>query len=182
MDRTLFGAALFVAMAIIAAPYLQTKIDGAKINGHDKAPQQQATPAQAEAAQAEQKPPQRHGRIRVQADRSGHFMMTAVIKGRRIEVMADTGASTLALRHEDAAKLGIRPRNSDYTVRVSTANGIRHAAEVTLREVRIGSVRVRNVRTLVGPPGTMSVNLLGMSFLGQLSHFNMRGGELVMVQ
>ncbi|MEM8877474.1 MAG: TIGR02281 family clan AA aspartic protease [Pseudomonadota bacterium] len=173
MNRLIFSALLMVATAILAAPYLQAKID------HEDRTPVKAANAPAQEPKAE---PERHGRFRVLADRSGHFMMTAVIKGRRIEVMADTGASTLALRHEDAAKLGIRPRDSDYTVRVRTANGIKHAAEVTLREVRIGSVRVRNVRTLVSPPGAMSVNLLGMSFLGQLSHFNMRGGELVMVQ
>jgi aspartyl protease family protein len=176
MGRTLFGAALFVVLAIVAAPYLQSKIDGQNGASSDMAAVGPAASSQTDAD------PKQHGRIRVRANRSGHFMMTAVIKGRRIEVMADTGATTLALRHEDAARLGIRPKDSDYTVRVRTANGIKYSAQVMLREVRIGSVRVRNVRTLISPPGAMSVNLLGMSFLGQLSHFNMRGGELVMVQ
>ena len=177
MNRLVLSAVLIIATAIFAAPYLQAKIDSP-----DRKPAETAATTTNSSVQEPAAAPERHGRVRVRADQSGHFLMTAVVKGRRIEVMADTGASTLALRHEDAVRLGLRPQRSDYTVRVRTANGISHAAPVTLREVRIGSVRVRNVRALVAMPDAMSVNLLGMSFLGQLSHFTMRGDELVMVQ
>jgi aspartyl protease family protein len=108
--------------------------------------------------------------------------MIATVHGRRIDVLADTGASKLALTHDDARRLGLRPGPGDYTVRVHTANGVTSAAPVTLREVRIGTIRVRQVEALVTRPGDLSINLLGMSFLGELSQFSMRGGELVMVQ
>ena len=42
--------------------------------------------------------------------------------------MVDTGASVIALNERSAAQIGVRPRPSDYTAMVSTANGSIKAA------------------------------------------------------
>ena len=39
-----------------------------------------------------------------------------------------------------------------------------------------------NVQAVVMPPGALSINLLGMSFLGKLSRFEAGGGQLVLIQ
>jgi aspartyl protease family protein len=41
---------------------------------------------------------------------------------------------------------------------------------------------VRNVQAAVAEEGALDVNLLGMSFLGRLKSFNMRGNELILIQ
>src|SRR5471032_2280761 len=53
----------------------------------------------------------------------GHYKAEARIAGRQIDFIVDTGASLVILRESDAAQVGIRPRPSDYTATVSTANG-----------------------------------------------------------
>jgi len=77
---------------------------------------------------------------------NGHFEVEARVDGRRLELLVDTGASHIALRESAAARLGIYPRPSDYTVRVSTANGVTKAALVHLRSVEVGDIVVRDVR------------------------------------
>src|SRR5712672_1651807 len=54
---------------------------------------------------------------------NGHFSVDGRVDGRRLSFLVDTGASTIALRESDAARLGIHPARREYTTRVSTANG-----------------------------------------------------------
>lgn len=114
------------------------------------------------------------------ADPRGHFLTDATVNGRSVGVMVDTGATSVALRAEDAASLGLRPMPADFTVPIATANGTTKAARVTLAEVRIGDVRVKGVEALVVPERTLGTNLLGMSFMRRLSKVEMAGGRLVL--
>ncbi|MFN0262933.1 TIGR02281 family clan AA aspartic protease [Tepidamorphus sp. 3E244] len=120
--------------------------------------------------------------LTLEADRSGHFQVEGIINGRRLHMMADTGATSVVLNHEDAARIGIRPRKKEFTIRMRTANGETTAAPVMLKDIRIGSIRVRNVRAIVAQKGAMNVNLLGMSFIGALKRFELKGDELTLVQ
>jgi len=81
----------------------------------------------------------------------GHFRTQARVDGRLLELVVDTGASTIALRAADAARLGIHPTPRDYNVKVATANGITRAALVQLGMVEIGNIVVRDVPALVHP-------------------------------
>ena len=111
----------------------------------------------------------------------GHFQVDARVDGRRIEFLVDTGASHIALRQSEAGRLGIYPRASDFTVRVSTANGMTKAAPVELRTVEVGDIIVRNVPAIVHSDEGLSVNLLGMSFLSRVRWTHERG-KLVLEQ
>jgi aspartyl protease family protein len=112
---------------------------------------------------------------------NGHFQVEARVDGRRLEFLVDTGASHIALRESAAARLGIYPRPSEYTVRVSTANGITKAARVQLRSVEVGDILIRDVPAIVHPDEGLSVNLLGMSFLSRVRWTHERG-KLVLEQ
>jgi aspartyl protease family protein len=112
---------------------------------------------------------------------NGHFNVEAEVDGRRMEFLVDTGASVIALRERDAARLGIHPARSEYTAPVSTANGIVRAAPVELNRVDVGSLTVRNVQALVLPDEALSENLLGMSFLSRV-RWEHRDGRLVLEQ
>jgi aspartyl protease family protein len=111
----------------------------------------------------------------------GHFWTDARIDGRRLEFVVDTGASAIALRESDAARLGIRPAPRDYTVKVNTANGISRAAPVLLQRVEIGDIVVRDVPALVHPDSGLSINLLGTTFLSKVRWTHDRG-KLVLEQ
>ncbi|AXS38902.1 TIGR02281 family clan AA aspartic protease [Breoghania sp. L-A4] len=130
-------------------------------------------------------PPETYGggrRVMLEAGPGGHYATRARINNRWVDVMVDTGATTVAIPYEEAVRLGMRPGNSDFTLETRTANGIRYSAPVRLDEVRIGDIILHDVDGLVSPRGALSVTLLGMSFLGRLGGVEMRDGRLVMTQ
>ena len=53
-------------------------------------------------------------------------------------------------------------------------------ARVTLREVRLGDIVVRNVEAVVLPAGALSTSLLGTSFLGRLQGYEVQTGRMVL--
>jgi aspartyl protease family protein len=118
----------------------------------------------------------------LQSDRSGHFQVEGSVDGRRIDFMVDTGATVVALRERDAGRLGIFPKPRDYTVSTSTANGIVKVAPVRLSSLEVKGIRIYDVNAVVIPDESLSVNLLGMSFLSRVRRFEMANGRLVMEQ
>lgn len=113
----------------------------------------------------------------------GHFHADGRVDGRAgIRFVVDTGASVVALRESDAARIGHRPSKGDYTARISTANGIIKGARVQLDSVEIGSIKARDVAAVVLPDEALSTNLLGMSYLAKLKRFEVSDGKLVLTQ
>jgi aspartyl protease family protein len=122
----------------------------------------------------------RSGTEELRASQDGHYYARAEVNGRPIDVMVDTGASMVALTYEDAERAGLSLRPSDFTSRVSTANGIAAVAPVMLDRITIGRITVRNVRAAVCERGKLAKTLLGMSFLSRLDNVGMSDGRLVL--
>jgi aspartyl protease family protein len=120
------------------------------------------------------------GRVVVSADLAGHFVVHPMLDGRRVRMLVDTGASLVALSHEDARLAGIRVSERDFTRAIGTANGTVQAAPVKIGELRIGDITVRNVEALVLPQGRLETSLLGMSFLRRLGGFEISQGRLTL--
>jgi aspartyl protease family protein len=117
--------------------------------------------------------------ITVRADRSGHFAVDAVVDGARLRFLVDTGASTLVLSRDDAAKAGVNMQNLSFSERYQTANGTALGAPVTLREFRIGSFALHDVRaTVIAAP--MPFSLLGVSVLSRFSSHEISGNKLTL--
>ena len=167
MLKLITATAFAVGAVALAAPHLETLA----LQGE---PREEARAATVQSSN--------YRSLTLEADRGGHFQVEAVINGRRLNMLADTGATSVVLNAEDAAKIGIRPRKDDFTIRMQTANGMTMAAPVTLKEIRVGSIRVRDVRAIVAPKGALHVNLLGMTFIGALKRFDMKGDTLTLVQ
>ncbi len=131
-------------------------------------------------------PSQKSARAKTQAkaevvlprDDNGHFFVDAEINGTRVRMLADTGASVIALGEDVAESVGLDPDTLNYDEAVSTANGAAAAAFVELDEVRVGSIVRRDVKAVVtrGLRGA----LLGMSFFNTLSKVSMESDELVL--
>lgn len=171
--------AMFVAIAALEGPQImQSLMDGDGSIGHSEVAARESGDVSAQSANTGAG---KRG-VRLSADRSGHYGTEIRVNNRWLKVLVDTGATAVSIPYEEAGRLGIRPPESDFTVRTQTANGIRFSAPVTLNEVRLGDIRLQNVEAMVSPPGALSVTLLGMSFLGRLSQVDIRSGELVMVQ
>jgi len=112
---------------------------------------------------------------------NGHFKVEAEVDGRHMDFLVDTGASVVALREGDAARLGIHPAQREFSVNVSTANGTVRGAPVELNRVEVGSLRVFDVAAIVLPDEALGQNLLGMSFLSKV-RWQHRDGRLVLEQ
>lgn len=142
-------------------------------------------PTEAKAAQPAYEPrqPVHSGRsLTLGADRQGHFRTEGRIDGRHIDFMVDTGASLVALRESDAARVGIRPLPADYTATVSTANGKIKGAPTKLERVELGGITVYDVPALVLPDEALDVNLLGVAFLSRLKRYEYANGRMVLEQ
>jgi aspartyl protease family protein len=120
------------------------------------------------------------GTVTITRRSDGNFHVQAEVNGQPQGFQFDTGASSVVLTAESAAALGIRPAESEFSVRVSTANGVTVAAPAFLDSLRVGGIVERRVPALVSRPGALRENLLGMSFLDRLASFEVRGDRLVL--
>jgi aspartyl protease family protein len=109
----------------------------------------------------------------------GHYWAEALVNGKRVRFLVDTGATAVALTSEDAQRLGIRLADLDYSANVTTANGQAHAAQVTLASVSVAGARVSDVQALVIDKG-LPTSLLGMTYLGRLSRFEATQSALIL--
>jgi aspartyl protease family protein len=109
----------------------------------------------------------------------GHYWADALVDGKAIRVMVDTGASVVALTPEDARRLGLRLRPADFSATIITASGPARAASVELEAVAVAGARVERVAALVVERG-LPHSLLGMSYLGRLSSFSATPAEITL--
>jgi aspartyl protease family protein len=167
-----FAAAALVAGMIV--PHYVKQFDA----GHAR----QATTAAAAATAASEPAAFDSASVVVPRDGLGHFLVEATVNGQPLKFMIDTGATVIALSADDAVQLGVQPAYSEYTVLLKTANGTVHAAPATLDTVEIGGIMLHNVEAVVMPRGALSENLLGMSFLSRLRHFDYSDGKMVLQQ
>jgi aspartyl protease family protein len=131
-----------------------------------------ATPAAAHA-------PAHGAKARVLKAADGHYWADALIDGKAVRVMVDTGASVVVLTPADAARLGLRLKADDFSGSLITASGPVRAARVALETVAVAGTRVDRVEALVVERG-LPHSLLGMSYLGRLSSFSATPTELTL--
>ncbi|MSU89873.1 TIGR02281 family clan AA aspartic protease [Rhodobacteraceae bacterium 2CG4] len=108
----------------------------------------------------------------------GHFYSEVEVNGAPVRFVVDTGATVVILSREDARRIGLDPDALDYTGRARTANGEVRMAPVTLDEMTLAGVTMRNVRAAVNG-GALDTSLLGMSFLRLFEGVEMRDNRMV---
>ena len=118
--------------------------------------------------------------VRIRRRSDGHFSARGKVNNAAMDLLVDTGASTVVLNPRDAQNAGIDVRRLSYTVAVNTANGTAYAAPVKLRSVTIGSIEINDIEALVAKPGALSSSLLGMSFLRRLQSYEFSGEFLTL--
>jgi len=107
----------------------------------------------------------------------GHFFVEAFVNTIPIQFMVDTGATRVALSSQDAKRLGFDVENLSYRELIHTANGNTFAAPVTLAEVKIGPIVVKDLGASVSK-NLSGHSLLGMNFLKRLKGFRIEGNRL----
>jgi aspartyl protease family protein len=177
MFRIMVTAAGTLAASVMAAQFIEQASDRqAAMPAAAPAPVAAAEPVAAVAAVP---PAMSSHRFVIKAGRGGHFAVDGRIDGRPITFLVDTGASQIALRASEAARLGYHIAPRDYSVRVGTANGEGRAAPIALRNLEIGSILVRDLPALVTPDEALGVNLLGMSFLSRVRWSHDHGNLII---
>ena len=144
------------------------------------APQSRAlVPARAPMVTSQRPAHAPRNELSYRANAWGHFVVDAEVNGASVQFVVDTGASYLSLTPKDAAAIGFTPSTLDYNLRMNTAKGVARAAEVRLREVRIGQLTVEDVPAIVMEDPSR-ISLLGMSFLSRLEGHRISNGVLTM--
>jgi aspartyl protease family protein len=163
--------ATFVVIGVVAmvgASYLDSKVNGLE----------EAETAVAEPVAGRRSP----GVAYISANRVGQFDLSALINGQHVRLMADTGATLVALTNLDARKVGIDVSKLVFDTPVMTANGRAMKALTRLDSVVVGGIEVRDVQAIVAQPGQLEVSLLGMSYIRRLSKFELSGDQLVLFE
>ncbi|WP_233998651.1 retropepsin-like aspartic protease family protein [Microbulbifer pacificus] len=105
--------------------------------------------------------------VRLSPDSRGHYNTVAWINGRRVDVMVDTGATSIAFNYPTAKDLGLDLAQAQ-PMAVSTASGVERAYRLQLSSVTIGGITVHNVDAAVLGNDFPRVTLLGNSFLSRV--------------
>ena len=121
-----------------------------------------------------------HATVTLDKADNGHFEARITINGTPIRAVVDTGATTTVLTAEDARAAGFDPGTLNFTIPVSTANGMARAAGVKTDELAIGGIVRKGMPVMIAAPGALGQSLLGMNFIGSLSGFDVRGDRMVL--
>ncbi|SIQ14587.1 aspartyl protease family protein [Rhizobium sp. RU20A] len=109
---------------------------------------------------------------------NGHFEADVEVNGASLDMLVDTGASSVVLTFDDARRAGIDTSALSFTLPVMTANGQAMAAPVDLADIAIGPIARKGIRAVVTREGQLDQSLLGMSFLSTLDFLQMQTDEL----
>lgn len=171
MSRFFFP--LFIVMC--AAIWLAIRVNGAYF-----ADEPNVAASEAEASERTRFRPEAPGpRAAVLKKRTdNHFWADARVNNVHVEFMVDTGATSVALTRKDALRLGYKDEDLDYKYDVATAGGATRGAFIILDEIKIGTVTVKEVGALV-IESELKQSLLGMSFMNELSSYEVRKSSMI---
>lgn len=117
--------------------------------------------------------------VEVRRADDGHFWADVEINDVRLRMLIDTGASGVALSPRDARRIGIDPSSLRYTIPVQTAQGATTAAPVTLDNVHLGAINLKDVDAAV-MADDVDISLLGMSFLNRLDGYEVNSDAMLL--
>jgi aspartyl protease family protein len=118
--------------------------------------------------------------VQVARARDGDFTVQVEVNGATVNMLVDTGASSVVLTQEAAKAANLPLDLLKYDVPIETASGRTRAAAVVVDRIAVGGIVERRVPALVSAPGDLKTSLLGMSFLNRLASFEVSGGRLTL--
>ncbi len=144
------------------------------------APKAENAPPQQAAAATTVAPPPSGRKVSIQRSPDSHFRTQVQINGAYIDMLVDSGATSVVLTRADAERAGIMVGgSSDFTAEAQTANGAVRLKPVRLERVEIGGIERRDVQAAIldQQDGT---SLLGQSFLSKIDHVSIKGDTMTL--
>jgi aspartyl protease family protein len=105
-----------------------------------------------------------------------HYYADAVVNGRPVHFMIDTGASETALTEADAQQIGLQVDPRKYEVIGDGASGMVRGQYVELKSIDLNGIRQENAKAVIVPGA--SVSLLGQPFLEKVDEIVIRKSEM----
>ena len=112
--------------------------------------------------------------LTLQRSRFNQYLVSGSINGAETDFLVDTGASSVSIPEDVAARAGLSRGAEISTI---TANGIGTAYRTRVEQLRIGDIEIRNATAHINP-GLSGEVLLGMIVLGNFELVQ-RGDVLV---
>jgi aspartyl protease family protein len=107
-------------------------------------------------------------KVIVNSDARGMYKTVGSINGYTVDFLVDTGASVVAINSTLAKRLGIQYKLEGEETIVGTASGNTLAFSVSLDQVKVGDLMLRNIEAVIIEGNDPQTPLLGMSYLGRL--------------
>lgn len=114
----------------------------------------------------------------LQRGADGHFYADATVDGQPVQMLVDTGASTVALTMDDARRLNLPVDPATFQVVGMGASGPTRGAMVMLADVALADRHVGPVRAVVLEG--LDRSLLGQSFLGRMNEVRIEGDRMTL--
>ncbi len=115
--------------------------------------------------------------VRLQRNRSGHYVADGLIDGGPVTFLLDTGATTVVVPADQATRLGLE---RGMRIPIRTASGRDHAWLTHIDRLELGPLELRDVEGAIAP-GLEDTVLLGMSALSRIE-MSQRDGVLILTQ
>jgi aspartyl protease family protein len=103
----------------------------------------------------------------VPTNERGDMVADGEVNGMPVRFAVDTGATLITLPAREASRLGLDYHNGQKTM-MKTANGEVLGYRLKLDTVRVGEVAVHDVDAVIAESNSLSIALLGMSFLNRV--------------
>ena len=110
---------------------------------------------------------------------NGHYYIPALMNGREVSFIADTGATSIFLTQNDARRIGLNVDNLNYSKVYNTANGQVKAAQTIVPTFKVGPIELSNVEISVSSVAS-GQSLLGMTFFRQLTSYDVKNNTLTL--
>lgn len=119
-------------------------------------------------------------KVRIERGPDSHFRTMVKVNGTEIEMLVDSGATTVALSRRDAERAGIFTGGSnDFSESARTAGGTVRVKPVKLSRVSVAGIERRDVDAAI-LEGDIGVSLLGQSYLGTIEQVSIKGDVMTL--
>jgi aspartyl protease family protein len=117
--------------------------------------------------------------VQVKRGDDGHFSVLALVNGRKVPFLIDSGATITTLSSESATESGVAFDRSSYPVIVSTANGKAKSWRAQAANLKVESISMTELDIHVAD-NLGETNLLGMNFLDRLTSWKVQGDVMIL--